>query len=90
MLTKKELLDFLKDVPDNYIIYFFPEDLENFVDDEGVPVEIKSHLVYVDPDCKEDQCYPTFIANIQTVEIVPYKDLGFSKPKKKKSKNKDK
>jgi hypothetical protein len=76
MLTKKDLIEFLKDVPDNYELYFFPENLDDFVDDEGKPIEIHSHLVYVDPGCKKNDCYPTFVANIHTIEIVPYTEDG--------------
>ena len=72
MLKKKELIEFLKDVPDDFQIFFFPENMKDFVDEEGRPVEIKSHLVYVDPSCKQGDCYPTFIANINTVDIIPY------------------
>lgn len=72
MLTKKDLIEFLKDVPDHYELYFFPENLDDFEDDDGKPLEIRSHLAYVNPDCKKDDCYPTFVANINTIEIVPY------------------
>lgn len=74
MLSKKELVDFLKDVPDDFEIYFFPENMDDFEDENGKPIEIRSHLVYVDPSCRQRDCYPTFIANINTIEIIPYRE----------------
>ena len=63
-MKKLELVKFLEDFSDDYEIFFFKESPE------------KIHIVATDPKCicDEDGCYKTFIADIDVLEEIPYKE----------------
>lgn len=63
-MTRIELVKFLEDFPDDYKIFFYKEASD------------KLHLVATNPECvcNENGCFTTFVADIDILEEIPYKE----------------